>query len=73
MSGEIVTVDFGKLKKRYLMGCPECDGIDWNVIMDPGTGEAISNNPDIDIDMECSGITCANCGYHIDMQGSPLN
>lgn len=73
MSGEIVRVDFGYMKRRYLMGCPECESVNWNVVMDPDTGSTLSANPDADVDMECSGITCADCGFHIDMQGTPVN
>ena len=56
-------VDFGKYKKRYIMGCPECDATDWTIVMDP----------DADVDMECVGISCSDCGYYVDMQGTPVN
>ena len=39
---DIVRVDFGTLKRRYLMGCPECESVNWNVVMDPDTGSTLS-------------------------------
>lgn len=69
----VTRVDFGTYKKRYIMGCPECDATDWTIVMDPDAGADIEADPDANVDMECVGISCSDCGYYVDMQGTPVN
>ena len=67
----VVSVDFEKRKQRYVLGCPECDGVDWNVLIDPDQGANVLASPDDDVDFECIGIQCATCGFTVDMNGYP--
>lgn len=68
----VVQLTFDK-KEKYVMGCPECEGAAWMVIMDTEHGREVVDNPDTDIDFDCTGIECADCGFHIDMQGTPTH
>lgn len=67
----VVSVDFEKRKQRYVLGCPQCDGVDWNVLIDPDQGADVLASPDDDVDFECIGIQCATCGFTVDMNGYP--
>tara|TARA_B100001248_G_C26971654_1_gene270506 strand:+ start:169 stop:402 length:234 start_codon:yes stop_codon:yes gene_type:complete len=67
----VVSVDFEKRKQRYVLGCPECDGVDWNVLIDPDQGADVLASPDDDVDFECIGIQCVTCGFTVDMNGYP--
>lgn len=67
----VVSVDFEKRKQRFVLGCPECDGVDWNVLIDPDQGADVLASPDDDVDFECIGIQCATCGFTVDMNGYP--
>ena len=67
----VVSVNFKEPKQRYVLGCPECDGADWNVIIDPEQGSDVIASPEMEVDFDCTGIQCASCGFTVDMNGYP--
>lgn len=69
----VILVDFPNAKRRFVMGCPECESTDWHVVIDTDVGEYSQENPEEEIDFECTGISCSECGFTIDMRGSSVH